>query len=78
MNFLIQIVIMIVSAYISAALAPKPPPPKPASLSDFEVPSAEEGRPIGVVFGNYLIKAPTLAWYGDLSTEKIKTKTSKK
>lgn len=78
MTFIIQIVIMIVSAYVSYALAPKPPPPKPASLNDFDVPQADEGRPIGVVFGNVLIKAPTLTWYGDLSTEKIKTKSSKK
>ena len=78
MNFIIQIAIMLVSAYVSWALAPKPPAPKPASLDDFDVPKAEEGTPIGVVFGNVIIKAPTLVWWGDLSTEKIKTKSGKK
>lgn len=78
MQFFIQVVIMIVSAYVSWALAPKPPAPKPSVLDDFDVPKAEQGTPIGVVFGNVIIKAPTLVWWGDLSTEKIKTKQSKK
>lgn len=78
MQFLIQIVIMIVSAYVSWALAPKPPPPKSATLDEFDVPKADQGTPIGVVFGSVIIKAPTLVWWGDLSTEKIKTKQSKK
>jgi hypothetical protein len=47
-------------------------------LDDFDVPRAEQGTPIGVVFGTVIIKAPTLAWWGDLSTEPIKTKQSKK
>lgn len=78
MNFVVQIIIMIVSAYLSWALAPKPPAPKPAILDDFDVPQAEEGRPIGVVFGNVIIKSPTLVWWGDLSTEKIKKSQGKK
>ena len=78
MNFIVQIVIAIISAYVSWALAPKPPAPKPATMDDFDVPKAEEGTPIGVVFGSVIIKAPTLAWWGDLSTEKIKTKQGKK
>lgn len=78
MNFIIQIVIMLVSSYVAWALAPKPPAPKSSTLDDFDVPKAEEGTPIGVVFGSVIIKAPTLVWWGDLSTEKIKTKSSKK
>jgi hypothetical protein len=78
MNFFIQIAILLVSSYVAWALAPKPPAPKPAMLDDFDVPRAEQGTPIGVVFGTVIIKAPTLAWWGDLSTEPIKTKQSKK
>jgi len=76
--FWIKLVIMIVASYVASALAPKPPPPKPTALDDFDVPQAEQGKPIGVVFGRVIIKAPTLAWYGDLSTEKIKKKSGKK
>jgi len=74
----VQLAILVVSSFLSAALAPKPPPPKPSSLDDFDTPTAEQGTPIGVVFGNVVIKAPTLVWYGNLSTEKIKKKGGKK
>ena len=74
----IKLAIMVVASYLASALAPKPPPPKPNSIDDFDVPQAEEGRPVGVVFGRVVIKAPTLAWYGNLSTEKIKKSSGKK
>lgn len=74
----VQLAILVITSYLSAALAPKPPPPKPNTLDDFDVPNAEQGTPIGVVFGNVIIKSPTLVWYGDLSTEKIKKKGGKK
>ena len=63
---------------LSAALAPKPPQPKPAMLEDFQMPQVEEGRPVGMVFGHVIIKGATLAWYGNLSSEKIKKKSGKK
>lgn len=77
-NFVIQIAIMIVSAIISAALAPKPKPPKPASITDFDLPTAEEGREIPVVFGTVWITGPNVLWYGDLRSSAIKTKSGKK
>lgn len=63
---------------MSAALAPKPPQPKPAALQDFEVPVAEEGRPIPVVFGTVTLTGANVLWYGDLSTTPIKAKGGKK
>ena len=77
-NFWVQIAIMIVAALVAYALAPKPPVPKPASLEDFDVPTAEEGRPIPVIFGTVWIKGPNCLWYGDLSSIPIRTKSSKK
>ncbi len=78
MTFFVQLVVYIVSALISAALAPKPPKPKPASLEDFEAPTAEEGRPIPVVFGCVLITGANVVWYGDLLATPIKSKSGKK
>ena len=78
MTFLVQLAILVVSAYVSAALAPKPPKPKPAALTDFEVPTAEEGRPIPVVFGTVWVTGPNVIGYGDLSSTPIKSKSSKK
>lgn len=78
MTFLIQLAVLVVSAYVSAALAPKPPKPKPASLTDFEIPTAEEGRPIPVVFGTVWVTGPNVIYYGGLRTKPIKVSSSKK
>jgi hypothetical protein len=69
---------IVVTALVSAALAPKPPRPKPAELSDFDAPTAEEGRPIPVVFGAVLIRGANVVWYGDLEAEPIKKNGGKK
>jgi hypothetical protein len=69
MNFWIQLAILVVTALIAKALAPKPPKPKPASLSDFDLPTAEAGRPLPVVFGTVTITGPNVVWYGDLGVE---------
>ncbi len=63
---------------MSAALAPKPPQPKPAALADFDVPVAEEGRPIPVVFGTVTLTGPNVLWYGDLRSTPITSKGGKK
>ena len=47
----VQLILLVVSYIVSAALAPKPPKPKPAALEDFDIPVAEQGRPVPVVFG---------------------------
>lgn len=77
-NFVVQIVIVIVAAIVAIAMAPKPPQPKPAALADFDVPTAEEGRPIAKVFGECWIKDPNNLWYGDLRADPIKKKGGKK
>lgn len=68
----VQFIFFIVSLVVSYALAPKPQKPKPASLTDFDLPVAEEDRPIPVVFGEIDITGPNICWYGDLGTSKIK------
>lgn len=77
-NFVVQIAIVVIAAVVAAAMAPKPPQPKPASLQDFDVPTAEEGRPIPKCFGDCWIKDPNNLWYGDLSSDPIKKKGGKK
>lgn len=78
MQFLAYIAVLLIASYVAYALAPKPPKPKPASLSDFDIPTAEEGRPLPMIFGTHLVRGPNVIWYGDLGTEAIKSKTSKK
>lgn len=77
-NVFVQIGLIILSALIQYAVGPKPKPPKPASITDFDVPTAEEGREIPVVFGEVWITGPNVLWYGDLRSEPIRKKGGKK
>lgn len=56
-------------------MAPKPSQPKPATLEDFDTPTAEEGRPLPVVFGTCWCRGPNVLWYGALSSEPIRSKS---
>jgi hypothetical protein len=78
MQFVYYLVVMVVAALVSQALAPKPPEPKPASLSDIDVPTAEEGRPIPVVFGSVLLRGAYVVGDGDLEADPIKKSGGKK
>lgn len=65
------IAVLVVAAGLSYALTPKPPVPPPASLEDFTVPTAEEGRPIPVVFGEEIVTGSNVLWYGALANTPI-------
>ena len=67
-----QLAILVVSALIQYALAPKPPKPKPAALEDFDIPQAVQGAPFAMIFGEVLDESPTVAWYGALTSKPIK------
>lgn len=72
MNFVVQIFLMIVASYISAALAPKPKGPKPAALSDFEFPQIDESTPQCVVFGDCWVEDWFVLGIGNFRTSPIK------
>ena len=52
----------------------KPDSPNPASLDDFSIPTADEGRAIPAVFGTCRITGSNTTWYGDLEVVPIKKK----
>lgn len=68
----------VASYAISAYLGPKPQSAKPAALGDFNVPTAESGREIPVLFGTRDISGPNVVWYGDFRTEAVRKKGGKK
>lgn len=72
MQFLVYLAVLLLATYVSYALAPKPPKPKSAQLEDFEIPTAQQGRPIPVVFGSPTITGPNVVWYGDLNVKDVK------
>lgn len=68
----------VVALVVGSLLAPKPKNAKPAGIGDFNVPTAEEGREIAVLFGTRSIKGPNVTWYGDLKIKAVKKKGGKK
>ena len=76
--FWVQVILLVVSLVLSYALRPKPVIPKPAALEDFEIPVAELGRAIPVLFGTMVLKSPSVMWYGALRSVPIKKKGGKK
>jgi hypothetical protein len=69
------VVAFVAAAVVSYSLAPKPPEQRPPAVRDVEVPTAEAGKPIPVVFGTILLKSPNIVWYGDLKYKAIKKKS---
>lgn len=78
MEIFTYLAILIIATFVAVALAPKPPIPKPASLADFAVPTADEGRPIPVVFGTVTVTGSNVIWYGNLTSEAITKEGGKK
>jgi len=77
MDFITLIILQLISLVVSYSLAPKPETEPPAALQDFKVPSAEEGKELGVVFGTVWIESPNVTWYGDLKAVPIKANGKK-
>lgn len=63
---------------IGLALQPRVQNQRPAGLGDITAPVAEEGLEIPVLFGTRDFNGPNIVWYGDLSTQAIKSKGGKK
>lgn len=74
--YFVQIVIALVISLVAYALTPKPKINRPEAGS-LETPKMKAGTPIPVVFGTVRIKSPSIVWYGDASTSKIRTKSGK-
>ena len=69
------LIVLIVMLIVSIAMMPKAPSgQKPPALSDFDVPTAEDGRQVQMIFGTHWIDDPNVIWYGDLRTRPITSK----
>lgn len=68
-----QIVVSLIMMVISAALQPRAQaaPQQTPEAGKLDVPTADEGGPIGVVFGTCIIKKSNVVWYGDANTTPI-------
>lgn len=77
-NFFVALLIGIALSIISYMLMPKPPGPKPPSLSDFKAPTSSAGRPLPLVQGSITVKGLNNMWYGDKSMEEHEADSGKK
>jgi concanavalin A-like lectin/glucanase superfamily protein/uncharacterized protein DUF2793/putative tail protein len=68
----VQILYWIVATIITIVLTPKPAAPKPASLEDLDLPTAEENRDLPVIFGRVRVTGLNITWHGNFGTNKIK------
>jgi hypothetical protein len=76
----VQIIVFIATQVLSYLLTPKPKVEnaKAATLDDVDVPIAEVGIEIPVLFGTREIKGANVVWYGDLRAVPIRKKGGKK
>ena len=69
-----QIIVWVISSVVSYLLQPKPKAPQPGTV---DIPTVEEGRKIGVLFGSRWLKGAHVFWWGDVATTPIKSKGGK-
>jgi hypothetical protein len=67
-----QILVWVITTVIGALLAPRPPKPQSPTPGNLDVPVAEAGKPIPVLFGTRVIRQANVVWYGDVKTTPIK------
>ena len=67
-----QILVWVVTTVIGALLSPRPPKPASVSPGTVDVPVAEQGKPIPVLFGTRVIRQANCVWYGDIKTTEIR------
>lgn len=69
------IVLFIILLFAYALLMPKQRSgdnPTPSSLGDMNMPTAEAGRVLPVIFGTCKLQSPNVVWYGDFGTTEIR------
>lgn len=74
MAFWTLLAVAALSVALNLIFAPRPKAPQPDSTQDLELPTAEAGRPIPVVFGTVRIKGLNILWYGEKSSRQSKVK----
>jgi len=78
--FIARLVLGLLLSAIAYTLSPRPKTetPKARGLDELAAPTAEEGRPIPVVFGTVLLTGANVVWVGDLRVDPIRKKGGKK
>lgn len=72
------VAVFVAAFAVSYFMMPKPETRPPAGLDEIQLPTAEVGREIPVLFGTRKISGPNVVWFGDLRTVAVKKKGGKK
>lgn len=65
---LIQLAVGVALQVVGYLLSPKPKAAKPDAAKDMDNPTAEQGRPIPVVFGEVEVTGTNIIWFGQKHT----------
>lgn len=68
MQLVVSLIMMVISTAIQSMSQPEQKDPEVGKL---DIPTADEGGPIPVIFGTCMTKQSNVVWYGDASTEPI-------
>lgn len=69
---LVQLAFAIALSMLSAALAPRPEPPRSASAGSIEAPKPPIGRSVFVIFGEVWIKDLPVTYFGNKKRKPIR------
>lgn len=74
------ILALVVSVGVSYALSPSTQSTSSSrsTLEDFDVPTAEDGKQMPVIFGTVTLQSSNIVGYGDLDYEAVKEKSGGK
>jgi hypothetical protein len=72
---MVEFFIYLILTIIAIAAQKKPPDARAAGLDELEVPVAEDGRAIPVIFGRVRMKSPNVTWFGDMETRRIRKRS---
>lgn len=72
------VVYIIIGLLAGAAMGTKQPPQSALEASEVELPTAEEGKDVYVLFGTRDIRDPNIVWYGDVEARPIRRSGGKK
>ena len=71
MAFWLTLALWAGSFVIGQLLRPKVQKPSASGISDVDIPTATEARPVPIGYGTFLVKAPNVLWFGDRSTDPL-------
>jgi hypothetical protein len=69
--WIIYIVVLIIATVLAVVLRPKPNIPNLLPGQVTNVPVAEQGKPIPVIFGTRYIRQPNVVWWGKVRPQPI-------